>query len=97
MRRKAVQTKNTKKSGKTFQFFYTPEFGQSHFLSLLALNHSLMSKKRKNDRPGHWRYKYEKKGLTLSTLNEKIKKAVAGYLSAYLQKSVFQHSLLPDL
>ena len=38
-----------------------------------------------------------KKGLTLSTLTEKIKKAVAGYLSAYLQKSVFQHSLLPDL
>jgi len=56
-----------------------------------------MSKKRKNDRPGHWRYKYEKKGLTLSILTEKIKKAVAGYLSAYLQKSVFQHSLLPDL
>ena len=39
----------------------------------------------------------EKKGLTLSTLTEKIKKAVAGYLSASLQKSVFQHSLLPDL
>ena len=39
----------------------------------------------------------KKKGLTLSTLTEKIKKAVAGYLSAYLQKSVFQHSLLPDL
>ena len=38
-----------------------------------------------------------KKGLTLSTLTEKIKKAVAGYLSASLQKSVFQHSLLPDL
>ena len=40
-----------------------------------------MSKKRKNDRPGHWRYKYEKKGLTLSTLTEKIKKAVSGYSS----------------